>query len=89
MNPSVSHLLAALAAAIVSTPLVAIVPCDSGMPDVDRAAHARHASTVPATGRGVAQRDGAVSVEHWQTIELPTPRPDAAAKLARHVKIRT
>ncbi|WP_338861886.1 hypothetical protein IHE31_01080 (plasmid) [Mycetohabitans rhizoxinica] len=89
MNLTVSHPMAALAAAIVSTPLFAIVPCDSGVPDVARAAHARHTGTVPATGRGVVQRDGAVSDEHWQTIELPTPQPNAAAKLARHVKIRT
>jgi hypothetical protein len=46
MNLSVSHPMAALAAASVSTPLVAIVPCDSGV-------------------------------------------PNAAPKLARHVKIRT
>jgi hypothetical protein len=89
MNPFMSHPLAALAAALVSTPLIAIVPCDSGVPDVTRASHTRHAGTVPTAVRSLAQQDGTVSVEHWQTIELPPPRPDLAAGLARHVKIRT
>lgn len=90
MNPFMSPPMAALAAAIVSTPLIAVVPGDNGVPDVVHAPHARHAGgTVSSVVRGVPQRDGAVPIEHWQTIELPAPRPDAAARPARHVKIRT
>lgn len=91
MNPSLSHLPVALAVAIASAPLVALVPGDAGRPGTACAAHAWRTIPVLAAARGAMRTHiAAGATEHWQTIELPGPsRLGPTAALARHARVRT
>jgi hypothetical protein len=92
MNPSFLRRTAAVAVALASVPLLSTLQGDAGQSGPLRSAHAWHARVTSTAADGTTSTTaGSTPSEHWQTIELPAPRPSDPRYLSttRAVRIRT